>query len=357
MPRPNKIWYWKARREWFVTIKGRRHRLGRNKKDAQLRFHQLMAAPDERRAVVDPDSAAAIIDEFLEWTKRNKKTETYKWYTKHCQTFIDHIGVVPIVDLTTNHVQKWIDSRDVSDGTKNGMWRAINRAFNWAVKQELIDRNPAVNVEKPGQQHRDDFVTEEEHRAVLDHTTDQAFKDLVTIAYECGPRPQELLRVEARHVEFDKSRWHFPPREGKKERRRCVYLTRNAERITERLVKDFPDGPIFRNLRGTPWTPYSVNCRFKRLEGKVGRKLCLYLYRHAWVTRKLVAGVDSSVLKDLAGHADAQMINRVYGRVAEDHKFMLEQARKETSGSASKTKRKNAKSGSRSQNGKERRTS
>ena len=54
--------------------------------------------------------------------------------------------------------------------------------------------------------------------------------------------------------------------------------------------------------------------------------LCLYLFRHSYITGKLVAGVDSAIVKDLAGHVDAQMINRVYGHVAENWEFMAGQA-------------------------------
>lgn len=121
-------------------------------------------------------------------------------------------------------------------------------------------------------------------------------------------------------------RGHFAPADAKKERRRFVYLTASGVEITERLAAESPVGPIFRNSRGAPWTAYSVSCRFDRLKEKVGRKLCLYLFRHAWVTRKLMAGVDSAIFKDLAGHADTQMINRVYGHVAQDWHFMHRQA-------------------------------
>jgi integrase len=210
------------------------------------------------------------------------------------------------------------------------MWRAVNRAFNWAINQELIDRNPARGVEKPSPPHREDFVTEEEYDAVLAHS-DEVFRDLVIVAWECGPRPQELLAVEARHVELDKARWHFPPPEGKKNRRRFVYMTPEAQVIVARLVRKHPSGPIFRNSKGRPWTPFSVNCRFQRLEEEVGRKLCLYLFRHSYITGKLVAGVDSAIVKDLAGHVDAQMINRVYGHVAENWEFMADQANRKSS--------------------------
>ena len=53
-----------------------------------------------------------------------------------------------------------------------------------------------------------------------------------------------------------------------------------------------------------------------------------YDFRHTWITRQLVSGIDSHVVAKLAGHADTNMIHKVYSAVADDHKFMLEQAMK-----------------------------
>jgi integrase len=325
MARRPKPWFRKQNKQWYVCLDGQQMRLGPNKKEAFNRFHELMASKPERVAA---DAAVGLLDAFLDWTEKNKKQETYKWYLKHINSFASHIGAkVTTKDVKAHHVQQWLDAQRVSDGTKHGMWRAVNRAFNWAINQELIDRNPARGVEKPAPPHREDFVTEEEYNAVLDNS-DEFFKNLIIVAWECGPRPQELLALEARHVELDKTRWHFPPPEGKKNRRRFVYMTPEAQAIVARLVRKYPSGPIFRNSRGRPWTPYSVNCRFQRLEEEVGRKLCLYLFRHSYITGKLIAGVDSAIVKDLAGHVDAQMINRVYGHVAENWEFMADQAKK-----------------------------
>jgi integrase len=55
-----------------------------------------------------------------------------------------------------------------------------------------------------------------------------------------------------------------------------------------------------------------------------------YDLRHSFVTRKLRAGVDSHVVAALVGHKDTKMIDTVYSHVADDHKFMLEAAKKDS---------------------------
>jgi site-specific recombinase XerD len=323
MARKSKIWYRKANKTYYTTINGKQHLLSTDKKEAEDKFHELMLG----RKTVSNGTVVAILDQFLEWTEKRRKPGTYEWYQRNIQMFAETIGTLRVSEIKTYHVQRFIDSLKVSDSTKNGAWRCINRAFNWAIRQELMDRNPATNVEKPAVESRDGYVTEAEYKLVMERTKDEAFRDLLTVAWQCGARPTELFIVEARHVELDKSRWHFAPLEGKRGLRRYVYLTEEAEAITKKLMERHTEGPIFRNMDGAPWNKCSVACRFQRLKKHVGRTLCLYLFRHAQITRQLVAGVDSHVVAQLSGHRDTRMIDRVYGHAAEDWEFMRDKLR------------------------------
>jgi integrase len=325
MPRTNKIWWRKERNEWFVKIDGKLHRLGPDKEEAERQFHELMSKPKEK---LNPEMVVVVLDRFLAWNDKNRKGRTQEWYVRHLQSFTSHIGTITVSKIKTHHVQSWIDSLQVSDSTKNGAWRAVNRAFNWAVKQELMTKNPARDVEKPAMTAREDFVTEAEYEIVMAKVKD-SFRDLLTVAWQCGPRPQELFTVEARHVELEKCRWHFPPKEGKQGRRRFVYLTPDAVEITKRLMEQHPTGALFRNSKGRPWDKGSVKCRFSRLKTKVGRQLCLYLWRHSWITRKLIAGVDSHIVAQLSGHRDTRMLDAVYSHAVENWEAMADAAGKE----------------------------
>ncbi|MBC8354033.1 MAG: hypothetical protein H8E66_18720 [Planctomycetes bacterium] len=71
MARRAKPWYRADRRCWFVTVSGKRHNLGPNKKQAFARFYELMGQPKPRRSVATK-SLAELIDVFLEWTKKHR---------------------------------------------------------------------------------------------------------------------------------------------------------------------------------------------------------------------------------------------------------------------------------------------
>ncbi|MGD9713526.1 MAG: hypothetical protein AB7V46_15885 [Thermomicrobiales bacterium] len=47
------------------------------------------------------------------------------------------------------------------------------------------------------------------------------------------------------------------------------------------------------------------------------------------MTRKLLAGVDSHVVANLAGHTSLNMIHTTYSHVAQNQDFLLQQAQRE----------------------------
>jgi site-specific recombinase XerD len=87
-------------------------------------------------------------------------------------------------------------------------------------------------------------------------------------------------------------------------------------------------GPLFRNSRGRPWKAWAINCRFNRLQPILGRKYCLYLFRHSFATRMLQAGVDALTVAILLGHANPAMLCVTYQHLAHNPQFLLDQARR-----------------------------
>jgi len=328
MSRIPKPWWWKPRRAWFVQIDGRRHNLGPDRALAMQRYHELMAQP--KQAAVKSDSALAVIDAFLEWTSKHRAAETYEWYRKRLQQFAESIPNLTVNQLKPYHVQQWIDKHERwSAGHRRGCIIAVQRAFRWAEKLGYIDRNPIRYIEKPPAGKREQVVTDDQYGQILESAKDDAFRDLVTLAWETGARPQELIRVEACHVDLPNARWVFTPQESKvKKWPRIVYLTETALAITQRLMLKHPDGPILRNSRGGRWKPFAVNCRFNRLREKLGGKFCLYNFRHTFATRLLKAGVDALTVAILLGHADVSMLGKVYQHLSHSPEHLLQQVRR-----------------------------
>jgi integrase len=326
-----KPWYRPNRGVWYVTIDGRQHNLGPDREEAARRYHELMARPQPKK--VAAGSVVAVIDAFLDWCQKHREPATYEWYRSRLQLFVKSIPP----DLKTSmlrpfHVQQWVDGfGGLSSGSKRNYCRAVQRAMHWAEQQGYIDRSPVAHMEKPAAGKRDTVVTKDEFDRILAHTPDRPFRDLLIVTWETGCRPQESLIVEARHVDLPNARWVFPPKEEKMGRvPRIVYLTETAMEITERLLLQHPEGPLFHNTRGRPWTTDAVNCRFAKLSRKLGKRYCLYVFRHTWMNRLLTSGVDALTVAVLAGHSDPSTLAKTYQHLSQNPDYLRSAARKAT---------------------------
>lgn len=323
-----KPWFRPGRGVWYVTLQGKQINLGPNRDLAFRRYHELMVKPANMR--VSGNSLVAIIDAFLEWCQANRSPDTFEWYRFRLQLFVATINPeLRAEDLRPFHVQTWIDSCEgISNGSKRNHCRAIQRAMRWAEQQGYITRSPIAYMEKPAGGKRETVISREVFDQILSHTPDREFRDLLWVSWETGARPQESLRVEARHVDLANCRWVFPPSEEKMGRiPRVVYLTDKAAEITERLAKSHSKGKLFRNTRGKPWTTDAVNCRFARIKAKMETGYCLYDFRHTWMNRLLTSGVDALTVAVLAGHSDPSTLAKTYQHLSQNPEYLRKQAR------------------------------
>lgn len=320
-----------ARQLWYVQLNGKQINLGQDKDAAFTEYHRLM----QHRAEAPPPPkdgqrlVVVILDDFLDWCEKHRAADTYRWYKDRLDSFCKTLDPGLTTDeLRPHHIQKWVDNYPVTlaDGSRRNLIAAVKRGMKWAEEQGYIERSPVTNMKKPACGRKEQLVTPKQYEAILARGKDVDFKDLITITWETGCRPQESLRVEARHVDAANARWVFPTSEAKGKRiPRIVYLTPKAMEITQRLMKKHPTGTLFRNRNGKAWTPDAVNCRFQRAKKKVGAKISLYACRHTFATRALVRGIDCITVATLMGHSDTSTLAKVYQHVSQNPAFLKEQ--------------------------------
>jgi hypothetical protein len=142
MARTPKPWYRADRQAYFVTVGGTRHNLGPNKKEADRRFHELMARAAEppEQTADRPTSTAAltvaeVFEKFLDWCQKHRTPRTYEWSRNHIQAFCDHLKTarkLSALALRPFHVAEWVDSTGqpnsaTSRAVRFAGWRSPSR--------------------------------------------------------------------------------------------------------------------------------------------------------------------------------------------------------------------------------------
>jgi integrase len=332
MRKPSKPWYRAYNDTWYVCISGRQVPLAKgkeNRKEADRAFFRLMAS--ETPVVVNNETrVVAVLDLFLEHSQRHNSCRTYNWYREFLQDFADMFGTLRVEDLKPFHVSRWLDSHRAWNGTRRGAIVAVKRAFNWAVDEGLIPVSPVKSVKKPPQRARERFLTQEERQQIFDNYPEgDCFCDFLFALEQTGCRPGEVSAVTAKHLDPRTGVWVF--QEHKTEHAtaesRVVILTPAMVELTERLMKKHPEGPLFRNEDGDPWTSNAIRCRFRRVREKLklGGDVVAYLYRHAVATDLLESGTGIAQAAEILGHKDTEMIMRHYQKLKQRRDHLREQ--------------------------------
>jgi integrase len=398
VPHTPKPFYKANRNTWYVELYRVQHVLGKHPAhlpppikrngiwqappEIMDAFYKKMATKDEAPPVreVFGQQVLAVFDQFLGWCQKHKAPLTYIWYRNRIQSFVATIDRhLSIEELKPIQVERWVDAHpDWSPSHQRGCKVAVQRALVWAEKMGVIDRNPIRYLEKPQIGKREEVISPEEYAMLLRHFPDEAFRDLLEMAWHSGARPQETIRIEARHADLPNRRAVLPPKEAKgKKRYRIIYLNDHALDLVRRRMTERPEGPIFRNTKGDPWTAWAVNNRFCRLQqalgrakmvpldpeaikafsaslkpsktvkgkevpkserellrearkklaakeaAKHGKKFFLYAFRHTLANRLLAAKVDSLTVSVILGHVDGTMLTRVYQHLQQNGDHLL----------------------------------
>ena len=324
MPRTPKPWYRKDRDSWFVTIAGTRHNLGPEKEAAHRLYHEILA---QEPAEVSSGSIAYILDKFLTHCKEEKKAATYDWHEGYLQDFLDYLkskrinaATFPPTKLKVKTIRDWVNDRGTA---KMGRITSVKAAFSWADQEDEIPFNPIAGMKRPAANKRKQTIPLADFKKILRLSKDKQFRDLLIVSWDIGARPQEVKRLEIRHLELENRRCVLDVEESKGESfSRVIYLTARAERIIRRNIKSNKEF-VFLNTQGKVWTSNAVRSRFRRLQDKIGVRYSQYAFRHTFATRMLKQGKSAIAVAELLGHSDPSTLAKTYQHVAQDPEYML----------------------------------
>ncbi len=263
------------------------------KEDAWKAYHARMAVAATDTAG-DDNTVNAVLEARLQWTRANAAPSTHRTAQMFLRSSARQHGRLRVRDLEKYHVEQWLNEmqqerRRPKDGrvcrwngsTRRLAQQVLSRAFNWAVEQGIIGKNPVPRMKKPPMVSRgaQAVINDRQHQILLhpaSRRSQKGFYNLLVALYETGARPGELCGLEARHYNQAKKVWIIEAGEVERKRgqnklaahgrRRIILLTKRGRLRTFSaaacLVADFgltPEEalPILRlwNLKSEPrWT-------------------------------------------------------------------------------------------------------
>jgi integrase len=323
--------------------------------EIEARVARGMVGIEERR----PELALTVEELFTRFTTEchNPRCKNITAYRRKCSMELRRVNCeasqfarLNISAVTSTHVAKAREALLLRypAGTVRTTMIALSAAFTWAVREELIEKNPVSGVQRPATPpSRLDFLSADEARKLLDEAERRArttctVRDLmwwsrwvaISIGIHTGARKGEIFGLKWSEVDLEGRRltisrsYATTPKNGK---RRHLRLPSALVPLLHEWRERCPSAqyvcPVF--LPGQRrWTMANSSDREHGLPGLLRAAGCRplprpwHLLRHTFASHFMQSGGNLLALSQILGHNDGK-VTMVYAHLSPE--YMAEQ--------------------------------
>lgn len=318
-------------------------------KDKEVTRRKWEALKREAERFMPANGEDVTVDQYLnQWlddVSCEVKPRTLQSYELTARRVVPHVGKVKLRDLKAQHIRdlyKALERKGLSERLDKGLsgrsrqqvHAVLRKAFNDAVRLELIPSNPVALVKPPrAEQSEMQALRDDEVRALFEATKDDRLHALWVLLVNTGTRVGEALALRwgdvdwlagevrvTRSLQRQKGKGLVIADVKTRESRRTVPLngpTVKALRKHQELqtVKSNED-LIFVNTRGGRLDPGNVRESFGR-RCKAGgiRTVRVHDLRHTAITFLINQGLPVVRVSKIVGHSRPSTTMNIYAHV------------------------------------------
>lgn len=244
------------------------------------------------------------------YTDHGKEVKNgYRAAYKACST----LHPMVFTEVRTAHMQKALNQWDKSYASKKNMRILFGQLFTFAMQNDIVEKNYADFVvlkepeEEQEQKHKP--FTDQELATLWENAADRSAQLVIIYCYT-GMRPTELVRIKTADV-FLADRYLIGGIKTKTSKNRAIPIAEKIYSFVERLynpeneflVTDF-DGPLtYDRFLWRYWKPLMEKLDMNHLPHDC---------RHTCTTMLDNAGINSTIVKKILGHAGQGTTEKVY---------------------------------------------
>ncbi|HSM58518.1 MAG TPA: site-specific tyrosine recombinase/integron integrase [Candidatus Sulfomarinibacteraceae bacterium] len=208
---------------------------------------------------------------------------------------------------------------------------AIKSFFKFLAEQNVVDANPAQDVDSPKVKKRlPQTLAAEDVESLLaapaQERTPKGLRDkaLLNLLYATGMRVTEIVSLKLQDLDLEKSALYCPGKDG--QARMLPYDERTGQILTEylaegrpHLVKREEESALFLNHRGQQLTRQGLWLIIKAYakEADLTADVTPHTLRHSFAAHKLESGADLQRVQQLLGHANIST-TQIYAQMSEE---------------------------------------
>jgi integrase len=283
---------------------------------------------EKRNFQVDRSARLTVKDlweAYFPITKRDN--DSWRDDVGRANHLLQHVGHRKVMDLSLKEIDAYRIKRTGEVSQKTGRFPAIgtiNREFgllkrmiNYAVKCGELNSSPIAHIRMMTENNIRCTTISDRQFAALHEAAYRHLKPILVLAYDCGMRKQEILRLKWRQIDLDDGIISLGVEDTKTNQARKVFLTDRA--LAElKLVYDGPrhiSGYVFVNSStGRPFRdvkrPFETACINAGIGFGMKNGVVFHDLRRSFVTRARKMGIPESVVMEMSGHRSQSVFKR-----------------------------------------------
>lgn len=260
---------------------------------------------------------------------------TGRWHGKKLLEFFGPKNWDEVTHEAADEYRRWRKpqltpkKRPVTVATINRELRSLQGCLSFAVKKNIIPRNPLAGMTDEEENHERDFtVTLDQFKAIL-KCSRPFLRAYLVLLFDTGCRRDEIRYLEWSWVDLDRGFITIPKHATKSVKERLVPLSMAARLILESTPRDPVSRLVFANplkaegpiSKSTLWRWFRKACAAAGVTGPKGESQPVWLHtmRHTWATDFVTRGGDVYTMMSIGGWTDPAVVQR-YINIAARHK-------------------------------------
>jgi integrase len=304
-----------------------------SKKEARRRAIQLEAEILQGRyqPVIAPPAITVVVSDYMQFLRterRAAKTLTkYQGLFDSLVEFATERSVVTLDALNLKFLDAYRAKRVKAGAAAKTVYVesvVFRQLVNFALSRGMINADPlkGLRLKKPKPTPQPCWVPEEVEKIL--QASREPERSKFTVLADTGMRVGELRYLTWDDVDFKNNLVHIRPKDGwqpKTGDRRSIPMSQRVHGLLEKLSrrgrwvftakasKKYPKGDH-------QFSDRHLLASLKRVLKKLGLPGHVHTFRHAFISHALVQGTPEAIVRQWAGHVDAEVI-KLYTHIAD----------------------------------------